>query len=296
MTMQKNPSTSLTEDFAAIGISYKGQGTSEPKPASKPKQTRTESNDPLDGPYVTNELFDRIMALPLESVSGEDIGSLIEGLKEKKIPKDASEALVKRAEEVVRKLFEVAKRRKLIMRRKKGKTSFKKSFLCARGLRKDANGRCIRSAVAAGGMGKLTRQKRKKKMYARSGAGKKSKRKTKRLSDIAGSRTESFSPFAAELGYLLEDTKQANYDVRDEIIERIDNILVMLSEEFVDEGVTQVFAEAFDPIMAAWDAGRMDEDVVGEDEFMSTIKPVLTVITKSLDRLDRQDRGELGNG
>jgi hypothetical protein len=61
----------------------------------------------------------------------------------------------------------------------------------------------------------------------------------------------------------------------------------------LDEAVTRVFGDAYEAVEASWEAGRLDEDIMDEDEFMAEIKPVLTLIHKSLDRI--QGEGGLGN-
>ena len=81
--------------------------------------------------------------------------------------------------------------------------------------------------------------------------------------------------------------------VRDELLDRVGSIVEMLSEEFVDEAVTRIFEAAYEPVAASWEAGRLDEDVMDEDEFIAEIKPMLTLIHKSLGKIGAE--GELGN-
>lgn len=285
-----------------VGEKGKGKGEDEDEEEEedeegKDKKDKKESNDALDGPDVTPELFERIMALPFDNLEVEDVEELLEKLKGKNLPKD-NEALKESAEKVVKYLLqEVAAKRQ--RRFKAGKVSKKKSFQCPPGTRQDPKNprRCVRAAKAAGGAGELHKERRKKKLWGRTGAGKKSERKSERVSKRR--HTEEMTPsesFARELGTILEERVENTLTVRDELMERIQRIFIMLCEEFENEAVTEVFEEAFEPLVVAWDSGRLDEDVMEVPEFMGMIEPALTLIHKSIDRLDREDRGELGNG
>ena len=98
------------------------------------------------------------------------------------------------------------------------------------------------------------------------------------------------------MGALLEgEDGRENLNVRDEIIDRVGTIFDLLIEEFNDNDVTSVLAEAYEPLLDSWTGGRLDEDVMEHDDFIAEVKPVVALITKSLDRIDREDRGELGN-
>ena len=299
MAKKAVPAT-LQEDFEALGITdfdptmqaVLGGATLEPK--TEEPNAQDEDEDPLCAESVNDELFDRIEALPYDKMESEDIDEVLEGLKEKKLPDDASDELKARAEKIVDFLISEAAAKRM-RRFKAGDMAKKQSFQCPQGLRQDPKNprRCIRAAKAVGGAGKLAKEGRKKKRWGKSGAGKKSTRKSERW---AARRHEGLvSPFARELGGLLEDANEQQMDVRDEILDRIGNILEMLSEEFLDAAVTDIFIEAYEPIAESWSSGRLDEDVMDEEEFKDMVRPVVALITKSLDRIDSQDRGELGN-
>lgn len=256
-----------------------------------------EGVDPLDSDTVNAEMFEAIMALPFDELQAEDVDELLEALKEKAMPEDASDELKGQAEQVVDFLLEaVAKKTR---RSKAGSMAKKASFQCPPGTRKDPKDpggrRCVRAAKAAGGAGKLAKTARKKGRWSKSGKGKTSGRKSSRWAARRGESVESVqSPFALELAGLMEDTQeQEAKTVRDELLERVGNVMELLSEEFLDEAVTRVFEEAYELVEASWDAGRLDEDVMDEDEFIAEIKPVMTLIHKSLVRI--QGEGELGN-
>lgn len=240
---------------------------------------------PFDAPVVNDELFDAIMGLPFDSLAAEDVEEVLGALKDKELPEDADEDLVERAEEVVEFLIEaVAKKTR---RAKSGSMAKKASFQCPPGTRKDpkdpAGRRCVRAAKAAGGAGKLAKERRKKGRWAKSGKGKMSARKSSRWA--ARRENDVQSQFAEELYGLLEDKQDVKASVRDELIERIGDILEMFAEEFNDEAVTRVFEEAYEPVMASVESGRMDEDVMDDDEFIAEIKPLVSLIHKSIDRL-----------
>jgi len=306
--------TSLEEDLKGLGIpgismveQARLGGIPMTEDADEPAEVEEESTDegdeetpdstnedvdPLDAEEVNEDLFNAIMDLPFEGLQAEDVEEVLEALKGKKMPEDASDELKERAEEVVDHLIaEVAA--KVTRRFKAGSVAKKKSKQCPQGFRKDGT-KCVPAVKAAGGAGKLAKEGRKKKKWARSGAGKKSERKSARVAARRGEEMEfTESPFAAELLGLMEDNQEITETVRDELIDRMDRIFDLLSEEFEDEAVTRVFTEAFEPVSASWKAGRLDEDVMDDDEFIAEIKPVLTLIHKSLDRIGSEEA--LGN-
>ena len=290
--------TSLNEDLAVLGITgFRGTGVEPELSPEEPVEASVagadevaEGVDPLDSPDVNDVLFDRIMGLPFDAMTSEDIDEVLEALKEKNLPED--EDLAHRAEQVVDFLIGEG-RAKRVRKARAGKVSKKVMLQCPPGQRQDPKrpGRCVRAAKVAGGAGKLARQRRMKKKWSKTGGGKRSARKSLRL---AGIRGESVSPFALELASLVEGTEE-QMGVRDEIMERVGRIFDMLSEEFNDASVFEVFNEAYTQVDELWSNGRLDEEVMDESEFISTVKPLVTLIAKSLDRIDRQERGDLGN-
>ena len=252
-----------------------------------------DSDDPLVSEDVNEDLFDAIMGLKFENLDDDDVDEILEGLKGKNLPEDADDSLKERADEVVEFLVAEAVAKKT-RRSKAGSMAKKASFQCPPGTRKDpgdkSGRRCVRAAKAAGGAGKLIKMGRKKGKWSKSGKGKKSTRKSDRW---AARREGTESTFAMELAGLVEDTQDETVTVRDELLNRIGSIMEMLSGEFLDEAVTRIFEESYEPIAASWDAGRLDEDVMDEDEFIAEIKPVLTLVHKSLGRFGVD--GGLGN-
>ncbi len=312
-------SGSLTEELAALGVPgltednmariANGPRLSESGCASKkdkeeePEETDDEAeddeeeydeskHDPYDGPFVTKALFDRIMDLPFESLDGDQIDLVIEGLKVKKVPRNV-EGIAEQAELVARKLMDeaIAKRTR---RSKAHSMSKKASYQCPPGMRKDpadpSGKRCVRAVKAAGGAGALAKIKRKSKKWSKSGAGKKSAKISKRWAERRPEKAQN-SDFAVELEHLLSENQEQVENVRSEILGRIDSIVEMIVGEFDDAAVLAVFNEAIEPIAASYEAGRLDEDVMSVDTFLAEIRPVMTIISKSLDRIERSDLG-----
>jgi hypothetical protein len=74
-------------------------------------------------------------------------------------------------------------------------------------------------------------------------------------------------------------------------MDRIDSIVEMIVLEFDDAAVMRVFNEAIEPIAASYEAGRLDEDTMTADAFLAELRPVMALISKSLDRMERSDLG-----
>lgn len=309
-------SGSLTEELAALGVPgltednmarialgpalseqakpKKGEDEEEPEdeePEDDEEEYDESKHDPFNGPFVTKALFDRILALPFDSLDEEQVEKVIAGLKVKKVPKNV-DGIAEQAELVARKLMDeaIAKRTR---RSRAHSMSKKASYQCPPGMRKDPNDpsgkRCVRSVKAAGGAGALAKIKRKSKKWSKSGAGKKSKKISKRWAERRPEKQNS--EFAVELEHLLSENQERVEDVRAEILGRIDNIVEMIVDEFDDAAVLAVFNEAIEPIAASYEAGRLDEDVMNVDTFLAEIRPVMTIISKSLDRIERSDLG-----
>jgi hypothetical protein len=299
--------TTLEEDFTALGINISADNsakmsgiinedtdnTKKIKPEEKDDDLK-EGQDPFDGEYVTNELFDRIEALQLEDLEEEDIQRILDGLAGKRIP-DGDADILERAEKIVVALQEGKATRQ--RRFKAGSTARKISFQCPPGMRavsKDGGVPiCRPSHVVAGGMGKLAKEGRKKKKWRRGGKGVVSQMRSARAEKrrVGLRREDNISPFAEELLQISEDVSVSGPSVRDEIIERIVNIIDLLNEEFMDETISDIYTEAIDSVIDTYEAGRLEEDVMDDDEFIAELNPVLTIISKSINRLDTGEQG-----
>lgn len=299
--------TSLEEDLKKLGLnideSCVGEGckdTSEEDDEEDDEDDEDDDEDDEEGDekqesldygddFITHKELDDILSLPVDAMTESECQELYDIVKSKRMNSTDS-SIVEKVERVINFLQEAAPTR--IRRFRAGKTSRRKSFQCPQGFRAvkvgDGKGRprCVPAHIAAGGMGVLRKIARKKKKWARSGKGKMSFRRSDRAERRRGSiRQESFmSPIAMELSNLMESTVVTS--VRDDIIERVSNIMLCLAEEFTDRAVTELYEDAFSGVADMYAAGRLDEDVLNESEFIAAIEPCLTLITSSCDRLD----------
>lgn len=233
-------------------------------------------HDPIDGPFVTDALFDRIMALPLDSLSEEEIGAVIEGLKEKKIPRNVA-GIEERAEQVATALLE--KMKAIVWKGKRKRVKIDTSPEAKKKRRERRMEYRKKKAVIGRKRAKWSRKVSAKRAAAKTAA--------------AHQRMGDSESFAVELEHLLDEQADRVANVRDEILTRIENIVELIEDEFDDDAVDSVFEAALQPLAASYEAGRLDEDVMDVDAFLAEIRPVTALISKSLDRLDR---GGLGNG
>lgn len=265
---------------------------------AKAKDVAESEDDAIDGPMVTKELFARIRALPFDNMVAEDFEELLSELGEKEVP-DSDDGLIEEAKDIIGLLKEGAATR--TRRFKAGGTSKKTSFMCPQGYRAVKVGKgggrpkCVPSHIAAGGMGKLNKQAREKRKWSKSGAGgmsaMRSARAEKRRAGLGGGKTEDFSPLALELMSINESDNVTESTDRENIINRVANIFELLSEEFMDSTVSDLYEDAMSNMLEMHSAGRLDEDVANEDEFIAAIKPTIALITKSFEKIE----GGLGN-
>ena len=263
------------------------------------KEVDESSDDPIDGIYVTKELFDRIETLPFDSMEESDFEELLDELAEKKLP-ECDDELREHAERVVVMLKEGAATRQ--RRFKAQSTARKMSFQCPPGQRAVSVGggggrpQCRPAHIVSGGMGKLRKEGRKKKKWSRGGKGTMSKMRSDRTEKRRGAMRseEMISPFAQELMQVSEGVQiDSNFSIRDDIIEHCVNIIEFLNEEFMDQNVTQIYEDALENMLDAYDVGRLDEDVMDGSEFIAELEPVVSLITKSLENLEKME--DLGN-
>jgi hypothetical protein len=307
--------TTLQEDLEQLGISSNviigniratpSGELDEPEPEPEQEEQQEEqkvdedSDDPIDGLYVTKELFDRIEALPFDAMEESDFEELLNELSEKKLP-DGDDELREHAERVVVLLKEGAATRQ---RRFKAKSTARKmSFQCPKGQRAVSVGsgggrpQCRPAHIVSGGMGKLRKESRKKKKWSRGGKGTMSKMRSFRAEKRRGAmrREDLISPFAQDLMQVAEGVHgNDNVSVRDDIVEHCVNIVELLNEEFVDQVVTQIYEDAVENMLDAYDVGRLDEDVMDGSEFIAELEPITSLITKSLENLEKTE--DLGN-
>ena len=285
-------SGSLQEDLDALGVKgldesamalvALGMPMSE---ASKPKPEEPEDDDeedgedydesrhdPIDGPFVTPALFDRIMALPFESLDDEQLAQVVEGLKSKRIPRNIP-GIVEQAEVVARTLTE--KMKSIIWKGKRKRITIDMSPE-AKQARRERRRTSRR---------KRSQLKRQRIRTGRKTSAKMAAKRTAKVHQRLG------DDFAVELEHLLAENQSRRETAREEILGRIDDIVDLIEDEFDDDNVTMIFNEAIEPISASYSAGRLDEDVMNVDSFLAEIRPVMALISKSVDRIERIDLG-----
>lgn len=231
-------------------------------------------HDPIDGPFVTPALFDRIMALPFDNLDESQIDQLIGELSEKKIPKNIP-GIEERAQEVARTLVE--KKKTIIWKGRRKRINIDTSGE-ARAERRERRLKTRR---------KKSRIKRQRIRTARKPSAKRAAEKTA----AAHQRMGDSESFAVELEHLLHEQDSVAMSVRDEILLRIDTIIDLIEDEFEDDSVDSIFESVADTLFSSYDAGRLDEDVMGVDAFLAEVRPIMSLISKSLDKMERADMG-----
>jgi len=296
--------TTLSEDFKALGMapieedegSVLSEGVDDKKREfiEEPELDDNVSEDDSSEEFVTKALLERISALPFDAMEQEDFDLLMGQLAELKIPSDDADLMLQT--EVMVEMVSTRQRRF-----KAGKTSRKLSFQCPQGTRAVSVGggggrpMCRPSHTVVGGMGNLNKESRHKKKWSRGGKGVKSKMRSARVDKRRSSmrHEEIMSPLAMELSQISESVIDESMTVREDCIESMITIMSLLSEEFTDKSVSSIYESAVQSMIDKYEVGKLEEDVMNEDEFISEIEPVLSLITKSIEKVE--DGFELGN-
>lgn len=280
---RRNPKaiTTLDEDLAVIGLSPGGAALATRGGSSLLSEDNDDDDsdgDPIDGSMVTGELLDRILALDFDELEEEDFDELLSGLAKKELP-EGNPRLKARTEEVVEALIEG----RIMKILKRGGKGFKRIV-------KKTGGVAVKAA-------------RKLKKYFRTAGGKKSKRKKKRVAkksrarrfakQTAAKRKRMASDVAVELESMLSESVAGSMTDRDEIMQSIADIFDLLEADFADTEVGAVLDECLNPLVEAANSGAITEDNMDEDEFMGLVKPALTLIARSLEKLEEQDDDDL---
>ncbi len=239
------------------------------KHVAEPEQYQVESTDPLDGDFVTRELLDRIVGLPLEDLDEDDIDEIIDGLKSKALPED--EEIREYATAVARALIDEGKKKQKIVGAD-GKISI---------VMKKTGGD---AAIAKKGRRKnKSKLKKASKKYRRSAGFKMNKKKRARKGKkikAAQQRIASDVTLADELRSLLDESTGVDSSHAD-IVDRIGRIYELLDESIYDEGVSDVLEESFD--------GLCDTLTEDDSDIIDAVKPCLSVMAACLRAIDEQE-------
>ena len=274
----------LSEDFAKIGF---GGSAQELRVISERRLDESlysvptigassDSHDPIDGPVVTMELFNRIADLDFDSLSESDVDALLDGLRDKDLPAGDSE-LSEAAEAVVKALVEarIARRRRAGSRRM-----------------------MTTKRTSAG-------EKRKGKLYRRSAAGKKQSRLLGRKqaagkfsrTAIKGLRAQGMTKtqgqqsaksaimqdrdggLALELETMLGEQVSSKFGQYGDTVSRVARIMTLI-ESILGNEVGNVLESAF---------SKMETALITEGSHANAVDafgPTLKVIARCLEEID----------
>lgn len=223
--------------------------------------------DPIDGPYVTMELLDRLEGLELDGARLEDVQELLAGLEAKIMPEGLSEAdatiLDERFKKMVNKFGKIIKKKVLTgVAKLKGKKSRRKNRASIK--------KSSRKYAKKGG--KIL--KRIKAKFA----GRSAKARL-RIADI----DSPTSALAEELRSMLDESAitPTGYD---ELMERFCSVFDLIEWHLEDEAVGQVLEDA---VFDLW-SGIVTESV-DDTEFTERCRPVLSLMAHCLRRIEGEE-------
>lgn len=268
---------------------------------------QTESDDPIEGPVVTRELFNRIAALPFENMDAGDIDALLEELGKKDLP-EGDAALAARAQEVVEMLLRTkgqlaegmafrtfgAKSGKMVTKHRQTGTAGRKARLMAKKYRRTHKSLIKRASkkMQAKGWFKRVQKLRAAKMGSKTdkiaakpirkllGAGKRGP-----VRGFGSLGASADSEIANDLRSVLHESR-VQAGSRAEIVERLNNIFTLMSEMYASPEVDAVLEEALIPVIDRANAGTLVEDALNEDEFVATLAPCFNLVTRIMESIE----------
>jgi hypothetical protein len=250
-----------------------------------------EGMDPIEAPHMTEQLVARIERLDLAALPDEALANLAVALAEKTFEQDGS-PLATRCGAVAEALAAALADRGIALDEAgmfdrirafiSGKLSKHLTTRAKKGFNKKANGKGYKRVALA----LARRRKKTSRMWRKGGGGHRSLIKSKRLAGIRGESIGE-SVLAAELAGLLAEGQMSTTSARMEVLGLLESCFDLLSDEILDEAVDQVFEAALTPLAAGFHAGRLDEAVMDEDAFMAEIGPAVTLLSRTMDKVDR---------
>jgi hypothetical protein len=239
-----------------------------------------EGDDPIDGKFVTRELFKRIANLPFDAMSESDFDEVLEALAEKDVP-EGDDELRGLAEAVVSTLIDARSElaEKAPVRTKSMFGGTKK--LCPDGFVSDGSGGCKR---------KTAQQKVATKMRSKGASGQRAKRTGKKykkkhknkLQRMARKRQREDVGLAAELSALMHESKVGSNPWGD-TYSRVERVFGLIEFITGDEGVSDVLEQALGTL------GESLNESVDESDALAAMKPALKVISKCLESIDSEN-------
>jgi len=274
-------------------------------------QAQTEAHDPIEGPVVTRELFNRIAALPFENMSVEDLDALLEELGKKDLP-EGDAALTARAQEVVEMLLRTkgkleegmafrtfgAKSGRMTTKHRRTGTKARMANLKAKKRRKThktqdkradikreakawyKNVQKIRAAKLGKRGNKLAARIAAKPFRKLLGAGKRGP-----VGGFGSLGASADSEIANDLRSVLHESR-VQAGTRAEIVERLNNIFTLMAEMYDSPEVDAVLEEALIPVIERANAGTLVEDALNEDEFVATLAPCFNLVTRIMESIE----------
>lgn len=261
-----------------------------PKPAEQ-----VEDQDPFEGPTLSEELLERMEALDYEAADPETLDELLAAIGDKQVP----EALEKRLATVLDEMKKVrilgGKVTRVTVRRgSKAMREKRKRRLEYKRHKAKIKIRVKKRMRKAGAKIKASKTARKRKsLFGKlkglvRKAGKKLGglvKKVKGKMGLGGGLSKSESKLARELDALLSESRGGEIGLRDEMVGRLGDCLMLLDWILEDEDVTECFVEAYEPIAEAYCSGTLMEGRVDDAEFQKQIAPVARLIGKCVDEL-----------
>jgi hypothetical protein len=260
--------------------------------------------DPIDGPVVTLELFDRIVALPFDAMSAADCDALLEGLAAKDLP-EGDAALRARAEEVVGLITEKRQKIRTLHGMKSIKIDTSSKGKMARLARRKAyrsnkggvksKARRVRKTSAFklhlkkfakkwGAKNPISHKGVFAKAHAMTGGSKRSAGKmlSKGFGRLAA---DADSEIASNLRGVLHESRVQS-GLRAEVVERLNAVFGLLSEMCASDNVDEVLAEAIIPVNDRAAAGTLTEDTLDDGEFVAALAPCLNVVRHMMEGVE----------
>lgn len=237
-------------------------------------------DDPIDGKFVTKELFRRIANLPFDAMSESDFDEVLEALAQKELP-EGDDELRGLAESVVSALVDA--RGELA---EKAPTRVKSMFsgtkkICPDGYVSDGKGGCKKKTAqqrlatkkrGQGASGQRAKQTGKK--YA--------KKHKNRLQRHARRQNREDVGLAAELSALMHESKVGSNPWSD-TYSRVERVFGLIEYITGDSGVSEILEQSLE------DLGNGLNESHSESDALESLKPVLKVISKCLESIDSEN-------
>ncbi len=289
---------------ALMGVPV-GEGAAEPAPVQEGAEPGAPvdegTDDPFEAAILSEELLERMEALDLESTDPDALVDLIEAIADKQVPEALEGRLaavldeMKKVRIVGGKVTRVTVRKgSKAMREKRKRRMEYKRHRAAIKIKRTKRMRRAGSKIKAS----KTARKRKSLFGKLKGLVRKAGaklgglvKKVKGKMGLGGGLGKSESKLARDLDALLAESRTGEAGLRDEMVARIGDILVLLDWVLEDEEVAQVFCEAYEPIADAYCAGSLTEAKADEAAFQAQITPIVRLIGKCVDELE----GNFGN-